>query len=71
MLLAMLFSHAFDGGIFRVGFFWDWLNVHTFNHRHRADRRVKGLVAEWVGRGMDANICIACLRQGFCIRKTR
>ena len=35
-----------------MGFFWDWLNVHTFNHRHRADRRVKWLVAEWVGRGM-------------------
>jgi hypothetical protein len=25
-----------------VGFFWDRLNVHTFNCRHRADRRVKG-----------------------------
>ena len=34
------------------GFFWDGLNVHTFNCRHRADRRVEGLVAEWVGGGM-------------------
>ena len=33
-------------------FFWDWLNVHTFDSRHRADRRVKVLVAEWVGGGM-------------------
>jgi hypothetical protein len=45
--------HAFDGGIFRVGFFWDWLNVHTFNCHHRADRRVKGWlrngwVEEWI-----------------------
>ena len=23
-------------------FFWDWLNVHTFDSRHRADRRVEG-----------------------------
>ena len=35
-------SHAFDGGIFRVVFFWDRLNVHTFNCHHRADRRVEG-----------------------------
>ena len=28
------------------------LNVHTFNCRHRADRRVEGLVAGWVGGGM-------------------
>jgi hypothetical protein len=36
-----------------VGFFCDRLNVHTFNCRHRADRRVEGLVAEgWVGDGM-------------------
>ena len=34
--------HAFDGGILRVGFFWDRLNVHTFDSRHRADRRVEG-----------------------------
>ncbi len=45
--------HAFDGGIFRVGgdsaFFWDQLNVHTFNCRHLADRRVEGLDTEvWV-----------------------
>jgi hypothetical protein len=39
--------HAFDGGIFRVGFFWDRLNVHTFNCHHRADRRVKG----WLRNG--------------------
>jgi hypothetical protein len=24
-----------------------------------------------MGGGVDAYICIACLRQGFCIRKTR
>ena len=37
----------------RVGFFWDGLNVQTFNCRHRADRRVEGLVAEgWVDGGM-------------------
>jgi hypothetical protein len=35
-------SHAFDGGILRVVFFWDRLNVHTFDSRHRADRRVEG-----------------------------
>jgi hypothetical protein len=79
-------------------FFIYQLNVHTFNCHHRkvcaylllqaTDRRVKGLVAEgWVGRGMDTNIyiaclrpvvavapkviIIACLRQGFCIRRTR
>ena len=34
----------FEGGIF-----WGGLNVHTFNCLDRADRRVKGLVAEgWV-----------------------
>jgi hypothetical protein len=34
----------------RVGFFWDRLNVHTFNCHRRADRRVEGLVTEgWVG----------------------
>ena len=42
---------AFDGGILRVGFFWDGLNVHTFNSRHRADRRVEGWLRRdgWVG----------------------
>jgi hypothetical protein len=40
--------------------FWVWFNVHTFNCRHRADRRVKGWlrrngwvegwVEEWVDR---------------------
>ena len=40
----MLLTEGFLGWVF----FWDWLNVHTFNLRHRADRRVKGLVAEWV-----------------------
>jgi hypothetical protein len=42
-------EHAFDGGIFRVGFFWDWLNSHQCSYVTRADRRVEGLVAEgWV-----------------------
>ena len=27
---------------FEGGFFWDWVNVHTFDSRHRADRRVEG-----------------------------
>ena len=40
--------HAFDGWIFRVGFFWDRLNTHQCSYVTRADRRVKGLVAEWV-----------------------
>jgi hypothetical protein len=39
-----------------VGFFWDRLNVHTFNCHHRADRRVEGgfkeWVEEWMGGGM-------------------
>ena len=49
--------NAFDGGIFRVGFFWDRLNVHTFNCHHRTDRRVEGLVAEvWVGRRMGGGM---------------
>ncbi len=34
--------------VFFGGFFWDWLNVHTFNCRHRADRRVQGGFKEWV-----------------------
>ena len=44
--------HAFDGGILRVGFLGKTkgfiepkalrLNVHTFDSRHRADRRVEG-----------------------------
>ena len=29
-------------------FFLYQLKVHTFNCRHRTDRRVEGLVAEWV-----------------------
>jgi hypothetical protein len=43
-----------------VGFFWDRLNVHTFNCHRRADRRVEGWlrrdgwaegwVEEWVDR---------------------
>jgi hypothetical protein len=51
----MLLTEGFLGW----GFFWvcratsiksKTLNVHTFNHRHRTDRRVKGLVAEgWAG----------------------
>ena len=41
-------THAFDGGIFRVGFFWDWLNTHHCSYLTRTDRRVEGLVAEWV-----------------------
>ena len=58
---AQILPHAFDGGILRVGFFWvcrassiksKTLNVHTFNRRHRADRRVEGLVAGWVSGGM-------------------
>jgi hypothetical protein len=47
--------NAFDGGIFRVGFFWDRLNVHTFNCHHRTDRRVEDGVygmRGWVGGGM-------------------
>jgi hypothetical protein len=44
----MRFSFAIEGFLGWV-FFWVWLNAHTFNSRHRADRRVKGLVAEgWV-----------------------
>ena len=27
---------------FEGGFFWDRLNVHTFDSRHRADRRFEG-----------------------------
>ncbi len=49
----IIFYKAFDGVIFRVGFFWDRLNVHTFNlesgrlykaggFSHRTDRRVNG-----------------------------
>ena len=36
---------------FEGGFFWDRLNVHTFNSRHRADRRVEGWLRRngWVG----------------------
>ena len=54
----MLFNHAFDGGILRVGFFWDGLNVHTFNSRHRADRRVKGWLRRngWAGGGMGMRL---------------
>jgi hypothetical protein len=33
----IIFYKPFDGGIFRVGFFWDRLNVNTFNCSHRAD----------------------------------
>jgi hypothetical protein len=51
----MLFSYAIEG-------FLGWLS------------RFKG-IGGWVGGGMgggvDAYICIACLLQGFCIRKTR
>ena len=55
----MLFSFAIEGFL-GWGFFWVRLNVHTFNCRHRADRRVKGWlqrngwaegwVEEWVDR---------------------
>jgi hypothetical protein len=33
------------------GFFWDGLNVHTFNFHHRADRRAKGWLQRdgWMG----------------------
>jgi hypothetical protein len=31
----------FEGG-WKGCFFWVWFNVHTFNHRHLTDRRVKG-----------------------------
>jgi len=43
----MLLTEGFLGW-----FFWVWFNVHSFNsysEANRADRRVKGLVAEeWV-----------------------
>jgi hypothetical protein len=40
-----------------VVFFWDRLNVHTFNCHHRADRRVEGGVAEeWVGGWMGGGM---------------
>ena len=29
--------------------FWDRLNAHQYSYVTRADRRVQGLVAEWVG----------------------
>jgi hypothetical protein len=49
--------HAFDGGIFRVGFFWDLLNTHQCSYVTRADRRVEGLVAEgWVGGMMGGGM---------------
>ena len=35
------------------GFFWDRLNVHTFNCRHRADRGVEGGFKGWV----DGCVC--------------
>ena len=37
----MLFSYAIEGFLGWV-FFCVWFNVHTFNRRHRADRRVEG-----------------------------
>ena len=44
--------HAFDHCFFLVGregaFFLYQLNVHTFNCRHGADRRVEGGFKEWV-----------------------
>ena len=55
---------AFDGGILRVGFFWDRLNVHTFDSRHRADRRVEGWLRRnerlggGMGGGMDTYILL-------------
>jgi hypothetical protein len=66
--------HAFDGDIFRVGFFWDRSNVHTFNlesrrlykdrvFNHRTDRRVKG----WLRRdGWMAGWVVGwCMRYGW------
>ena len=35
---SMMSHNAFDGGIFRVVFFLDRLNVHTFNCHHRKAR---------------------------------
>ena len=38
-------------------FFFYQLNVHSFNCRHRTDRRVEGLVAEgWVGGRMGGGM---------------
>ena len=32
------------------GFFWVWFSVHTFNHRHRTDRRLKSWLRNgWMG----------------------
>jgi hypothetical protein len=43
--------HAFDWGIFRVGFFWVWFNTHQCSYGTRADRRVKGWLRRngWMG----------------------
>jgi hypothetical protein len=47
----MIILYTFDGGICRVGFFWDRLNAHQCSYVTQADRRVEGLVAEgWVDR---------------------
>ena len=44
-----------------MGFFWDRLNVHTFDSRHRADRRVEG----WLRRdGWFAKVDNVFLRLG-------
>ena len=44
----MLLTEGFLGWVF----FWDWLNVHTFDSRHRADRRVKGWLRRdgWIAK---------------------
>ena len=48
------------------GFFWDWLNVHTFNCRHRADRRVKG----WLRMGGRRNGWFKGKTKGFIKTKS-
>jgi len=58
--------HAFDGGIFRVGFFWDRFNTHQCSYVTRADRRVKGWLRRDGWMGGQRNGCMGgrCVRYG-------
>ena len=60
------YLNAFDGGILRVGFFWDRLNVHTFNRHHRTDRRVQGWLRRDGHKGFEfARVGFEFARVGF------
>ena len=61
----MLFSYAIEGFLGWV-FFWDWLNVHKFDSRHRADKgwlRRDGWAEGWVD-GWFAKVDNVFLRLG-------